>query len=288
MRIIINGASGFLGRTFLKVLSDRTDVEVQAFTSKPEELKAQFSDFTGLTTEDRASGALWKDADIFINFAFPRTLTSVEIAPGLDYITDQLKKAADSGAKALINISSQSVYDPKRNYRADETSVIDLADTYAVGKYASELLTNSICGGIPHTNLRMASLIGPNFNQRLVNKFAMKVKGRENLHLKAGKQKYGFMDVRDAAEGIASMLDSDPATWEEVYVLGNHNEYSLTELAQAAVRIGAERGYKSRIISVPSDDYMNSTLDPSKFEKTFGWQAKRDIDDTLRDIFKSL
>ena len=55
---------------------------------------------------------------------------------------------------------------------ADEQTPAVLESKYAVGKYWSELFVNTLFQGIRHTNLRMASLIGAGFDQRITNKFA--------------------------------------------------------------------------------------------------------------------
>ena len=57
---------------------------------------------------------------------------------------------------------------------ATEETSLNLETKYAVGKYATELLVNKICRNIPHTNLRMASLIGEGFEQRITNKLVAK------------------------------------------------------------------------------------------------------------------
>lgn len=59
---------------------------------------------------------------------------------------------------------------------ADENTVLCLESKYAVGKYATELLVNAICGkAVLHTNIGLASLIGAGFDQRIVNKMVNQI-----------------------------------------------------------------------------------------------------------------
>ena len=94
------------------------------------------------------------------------------IADGLKYIQSVFEKSVEGNAAVIVNISSQSVYSQKRTEAATEETPVCLESPYAVGKYAVELMLESICRGSKtrYTNLRMASLIGPGFDQRIVNR----------------------------------------------------------------------------------------------------------------------
>ncbi len=183
--IIITGASGFLGRNLIGSLlrdgfSDNgssSPARLIGFSSSPDKLRERFpSDLAEFHDRKKIDDAelryIWKDA-IVVNCAFPRNRSGTEMAEGLSYIKRVFEAAAGNGAAAVINISSQSVYAADRQDAAGEDTPLCLATCYAVGKYAVELMLESICAntGTAFTSVRMASLIGPDFDPRIVNCF---------------------------------------------------------------------------------------------------------------------
>ena len=202
-KIAVSGAGGFLGKHILKKIME-TDHIAYALTSKPHEIGCELGEQERIifVHKDEYADVTWEKIDVLINCAFPRNTDGNMMADGLNYIKNLLSFSVEHGVKTVINISSQSVYSQKRKEAATEKTPLDLETKYAVGKYATELLTNSICKQIPYSNIRMASLIGVGFEQRIVNKFVRQALEKKELYIKIGSQKFGFLDVEDAAEAI--------------------------------------------------------------------------------------
>ena len=288
-KILITGASGFLGVHLIEAILRETDHEVIALTSRPEKLRQQFPDAGNrmliIDNADR-SAITWREVDVLVNCAFPRNDDGTKMAEGLKYIADILSEAANGGVGAVINISSQSVYSQSRTEPATEETPLNLESKYAVGKYASELLTNTICADIPHTNLRLASLIGPEFDQRVTNKLIEKALAGEDLTILTGSQTYGFLDVRDAANALVVMLQTDTSGWAEVYNLGTNELYHLEDIAEIICSIYNENCNKSIGFNITySEKQFNSSLDVSKFQKYFQWNNLTPLYETLKWIF---
>lgn len=291
MKIAITGAGGFLGTELLRQLSQNQDVTVFAFTFDFERARDTFvhSDHIIPVDNSEASTFDYSEVDVLLNCAFPRNVEDESFAAGLDFIQQVFMKAARDHVKAVVNISSQSVYSQKRLESADETAPIILESKYAVGKYGVELLVNSLFQDVRHTNLRMASLIGAGFNQRIVNKFAMKVAAGEQITLTGGKQLFGFMDVRDAASGIIKVMLNKSATWDEAYNLGTNKACSLLEIAKSTRDYGIECGYSCpEIIVVKDDAWQNSAIICDRFCEKFEWNPQYPLIETIKEIYKSL
>ncbi len=207
MTILLTGAGGFLGKHLLEVLLSQTDHSVIVLTSQGKNLCGMFpaeeNRLTVVPTEQFTS-LPFAEIDVLVNCAFPRNEDGTKMAEGLRFIAEILNAAVDGGVGAVINISSQSVYSQQRTEPAAEDTPLNLEGKYAVGKYAAELLTNTLCAAIPHTNLRLASLIGAGFDQRVPNKLIAKALAGEELKVLTGPQYYGFLDVRDAADAISN------------------------------------------------------------------------------------
>lgn len=290
MNIAITGAGGFLGTELLRQLAGKENIAVYAFTFDFEREKDTFVTAGNIVTVDNSEADFFdfSDTDVLISCAFPRNVNDETFAQGLDFVKIVIEKAVDDGVGSIINISSQSVYSQKREKPADESFAPVLETKYAVGKYWSELYLNSLCRRIKHTNLRMASIIGAGFNQRLTNKFALKISAGEQITISGGNQLFGFLDVRDAAAGIIKIALSKN-DWQEIYNFGTNNAYTLRELAETAVETGRDLGFRADVpVIIPSDDWQNSSIVADRFMKDFDWRPQYSLKDTMKSIFDAI
>lgn len=291
MKIAITGAGGFLGTEILRQLSSKLDVMVYAFVFEQEKQRPTFVRSENIVPVNNSlvSEFDYSDIDVLLNCAFPRNMDDASFATGLDFIQQVFSKAAEDHVKAVINISSQSVYSQKRMLAADEDAPIVLESKYAVGKYATELLVNSLFKNVRHTNLRLSSLIGAGFNQRLTNKFAMKVMAGEQITVTGGQQLFGYMDVRDAADGILQiMCNSSGKMWREKYNFETNEAYTLETLARYTYNVGQELGYQAPEIAIlAGDSWQNSSVICNQFYTDFDWHPKHDLEDTLKWIYQN-
>lgn len=281
-RILVSGAGGFLGSELINQLVRDPDVYTIALSRQKEKLRKQYGAYPNF----EFASEFPQDVDIFINCVFPANANGTQMANGLDHITNLYQKAKMQNAGAVINISTQSVYCQNKAEPATEESVPDLGTKYAVGKYAVEKLTNAIFCDRPHTNLRMASLIGPNSDTRISNRFVKQVIAGKDVRIVADRQDFGFLDVRDAAEAIAKYAKLDTDQWQETINLGSGCSYSLREVAECVLKVGEAFGYHSvLIIGNETGDVRNSMLDTGKLEKTLNWKAQIPLEQTIRDAF---
>lgn len=285
--VLITGAGGFLGRALLTKLMNCKDVKITALTSQRENVKNISNDNIFVITINEIEATFNSTHfDYFIHAAFPRNTLGSEIANGLKYYCYILNLAIKHRVGSIINISSQSVYNPKRCHAAHESSPLSLDSSYAVGKYATELMVNNITYNIPKTNIRMSSLIGPTFDQRITNKFVSDVLCRKDIVIHGGKQIFSFLDVRDAANGISMLLSPPPKDWDLIYNLGNKQSYTLYELAKKIQETALKFNVTPTDVKVVEDDlWTNSSLDCSKFENQFNYKTQFTIENSLEDIF---
>ena len=238
-RIVITGASGFLGSHLVERLKDDAQLQVFALSSRPDELKSKIG---GSSIVYRHKDSVFQDGSALseatvINCAYPRNSTGIMIADGLKYIQGVFEAAVENKATAIINISSQSVYSQQRTETATEETPVCLESPYAVGKYAVELMLESICKGSEtvYTSLRMASLIGPGFEQRIVNRLALKILHQEPVTVVRQEKRMGFLDVEDAVNAILAVANNPVDTRKSVYNVGNGQGYTVEEIYKAVV-----------------------------------------------------
>lgn len=286
-KIVITGASGFLGSHLVERLKDDERYEVYALSSKPETLREKHGGANIEYLYKDVLDAAMIENSIVVSCAYPRNSTGTAIADGLKYIQTVFDAAIKFKATAIINISSQSVYSQQRTEAATEETPVCLESPYAVGKYAVELLLESICKGgkLAYTNLRMASLIGPGFDQRIVNRFVKQALETGKLTVKRNQQRFGFFDVEDAANGIVIMLESDAKVWKPVYNLGRDGAYALVEIAKAVKDILQEDcGKTVEVDIVNGEESVNSELACSLYSDDFGFKPQFSLKDSIRRI----
>lgn len=289
-KILITGAGGFLGTSLLKKLSACKETTVYAFTFAFERERETFIKAENIIPVDNSEADTfdYSQIDVMINCAFPRNADSAVISDGLDFVAKVIKNASSEGVGAVINISSQSVYCSTRSNPATENDTPFLETKYAVGKYASELLTNTLCSDIPHTNIRMASLIGPNFDQRVTNKMVDIALEKGELNVNDDSQYFGYLDIEDAVRGILSLLTIPAEKWNSVYNLGDSKTYSLKDIAETISDVfKEERGQDIKIELTSGTKELNSALNGSLLLNDTGFKPEVSLKESIRRILKT-
>lgn len=290
-KIVITGASGFLGSHLVERLKDDERYVIFALSSKPDELKEKLGGKNVEYAHKDALDAEMMKGSIIISCAYPRNSTGTAIADGLKYIQKVFEIAVESGASAIINISSQSVYSQQRTEAATEETPVCLESPYAVGKYAVELILESICKGseTKYTSLRMASLIGPGFDQRIVNRFVKQALETGKLTVKRNQQTFGFFDVEDAVSGITVMLRMDRKPWKPIYNLGAIGAYTLVKIAETVRNvIYGINGVLICVEIVDGVEFINSDLSCSLFYQEFDFIPQVTLSDSVNKISNRL
>ena len=295
-KVAITGASGFLGRNLIPALLDIAE-EVIAISSKNRDellevcgIGVNPTEFIVLNNTDiEGIKREIQNADRLINCAFPRGKDGKAYAQGLRFIADVFKIANDSNVEAVINISSQSVYSQYRTKPATEETPVCLETKYAVAKYATELLVEAYCQNCYYTNIRLASLIGPGFDQRVVNKLVYKVLTGETLYIKENSSLYGYLDVRDAAKAVSDLCcNSSISKLSDVYNVGSYRAYSLTEIAECILSCMQQQYSESLLPSIRIEKVdqlsTNSMISSANFMKLTGWSQEFMLEDTVNSI----
>lgn len=293
-KIVITGASGFLGSHLVERLKGDKRYEVYALSSCPDELREKIGgkNISYLHKDIFSSSTapvILKDA-VIINCAYPRNSIGTAIANGLRYIQGVFESAVENGAVAIINISSQSVYSQQRTEAATEETTVCLESPYAVGKYAVELMLESICKGrkTAYTNLRMASLIGPGFDQRIVNRFVKQAYSGEVLQVVINDQHFGFLDIEDAVGAIISLIDREDIHWKTIYSVGTGKGYSVKEIADSIKRVFEKLGLNFPGMDIKQDDKAGwTTVDYHQINMDTGFKPVCSLEKTIHKILIS-
>ena len=288
-KIVVTGASGFLGSHLVGRLKDDEQFRVLALSSRSDELKNTIggSNIVYLHKDSIFQNSYSLKGTIVINCAYPRNSTGILVADGLKYIQGVFEAAVDNKAEAIINISSQSVYSQQRADAATEGTEICLESPYAVGKYATELMLESICKGsdTAYTNLRMASLIGPGFDQRIVNRFVKQAYRGETIQISLSDQRFGFLDIEDAVSAIIALIEKRDILWKPAYTVGNAEAYSIKDIIESIRLVFEENGLCfPEVITAKEEKTGNTAVAYHQISLDTGFEPKHLLKETIYRI----
>lgn len=301
MRIMLTGAGGFLGRHLIGMLtaaghhviavSSQPEAELRnAWVASSEQLRGELIEVVSTTDLFAVADDRFASLDVLVNAGFPRAATGPLLAQGLDFQARLFGEAAQAGVGRAVNISSQSVYDGERAVAAAEGDEAYLDTPYATAKYASEIIAEALLGDIPLVHLRLSSLIGPGFDQRLVNKMVLRALAGHDLQVAGGAQIFDFMDVRDAARAVALMCEAPLQGSPETVNIGSANPMTLLEIAECVVRVLHEDFAVDTVVNVePAESApRSSALDCRKLIEEYGFAVEYDLRSTIRAIARTV
>lgn len=286
--VLITGAGGFLGRELLNQLKQHPDFLVYAITSNPVRLREIIS-APNIEIVDKNGFIPWDRIDIVLHGAFSRSENAIEIAKSIDYCLNIFVNAIQHDVPAIINISSQSVYGQQPVKWKEEKTLIEPQSIYAMGKYATEVLLESLAVGKSTsviTNLRLSSIM---MNARFVSIFVKNALQGQPINVIGGNQKLSFIDVRDATNGIIALMQTEYSNWEHIYNLGTSVQVSLLEIANLVKEIAID--YIDVPVTIIVEDKnvnLDVCMDSRNFYSLTNWKPKYDIRDMIISLFEWL
>lgn len=284
-KVLVTGASGFLGHHLVQELLKQEDTEVIAILGRPEDKANALPDNPNLKVFPL--NALYEEhfseIDTVVNCAFARSNDAKLLAGAFDFTERSIKRFEELGVKSVINISSQGVYQRLGvGELSTEDSPIEPIDLYSMAKYASEKLFS--VSSIPYiTNVRLASILMP---QRFLYFFVNKAKAGEHFNVTAPNQYAALLDVTDAAKGLAAIAGLSPSDRASVYNLGIGTQYSLLEYAESVKAIGQQMGYKINFDVADNGTMVCAGMDCSLLMNDTGWKPTILKNEMIANLFK--
>ena len=286
-KILVTGASGFLGHFVVKELLKHPEFEIVAIGGRPEDKVHSLPQSPRLSffTLDKLFTEEFFGVETVINCAFARSNDAQLLADAVDFTENAIVRFEELGVQSLINISTQGVYKrlPKGDLSNEDSPIVPI-DLYSMVKYVVEGLFS--VSAIPHTtNVRLASLMMP---QRFLYFFVKKAKAGESFTVTAPNQYMSLLDVEDAASGLVALAQLPPKQRSGVYNLGIGCQYSLLEYAESVRRVGQNLGYN---VSFDVDDNGTSIcagMDCSRLMHDTNWSPRISKDKMIEQLFETI
>lgn len=220
-RIVLTGASGFVGRATAAALLEAGDTVV-GVGRRPDRMPAGVSLVQAdLINEPGALATAFRTlgAEVLVHGAWSTEHGRYWTDPGnLDWVArtlDIVKAFVAAGGRRIVTVGTCAEYDwttlgsdPCR----ETTTALRPHTLYGVAKHAMAQIVGAYCRsvGVQHAHARLFMLYGGGEQPgRLVHSLAQALLAGRTARITSGRQIRDFMDVRDAGSALAHLAHSD-------------------------------------------------------------------------------
>jgi len=294
MRILITGATGFLGGHLLKRLSAE-DVTVailirpQSNRWRIEHLGMNFVKIIGDLRQPQGISDAIKDfaPDTVIHLAWSGVLNRYRNEQlQLDNLFGNLallRIANEAGCRTWIGLGSQAEYGPL-NIRINEDAPTRPSTLYGITKLCTCLLSQYLCAqlNMRFVWLRLFSAYGPADNPGwLIPYVILTLLRGERPALTTGEQRWDYLFVEDTAEVIYRVATRSDV--QGIFNLGSGKAYTVRTIVER-IRDLIDPSLPLGFGEVPyrADQIMHLQADISRLQQATGWSPRVSLDEGLR------
>lgn len=299
MKILVIGASGFVGNSLLKRLIDIENIEVMALSRKIEKVSKDFEDSKNISFQkfDLCSdnfSVLNFSPNIIINLSstqpYSDQMTWDNFLEGnVTTISSLIDYAKSEKIEKIIHLSTSSVFSSSQS-PINKDTLPSPDNYYGLSKLLGEnLLRISRLRSEFDASvvvLRFPSIYGDLHHAGLVHTYFELAKENQDIELFfEGKNLRNIIFIDDVLDILEILYTSKDAKSYAAYNLGSKNQLTTYEIASL---IKKELNSSSKLIPVKSKDSINQNviIDVESFSKRYNYEAKM-IEDSLKLYIKS-
>ena len=246
MRVLVTGASGFVGGYLIEELLRRGHMPVAMVRKGSDAARLKEVGVecrTGDLTDPESLVAVVKGADAVIHlaayytFTGKRELYEMINVEGTRHLMDAMLA---NGVKRLLYCSSTEVMGPTPDPPADESAPCHPIYEYGHSKLrAEEMVRDYAKKGIEPTIVRPSGIYGPRNLEDVsfwfITTFANSIVSR--FIIGSGKKKLQFVHVEDVAQAFALALERPEVSNGQTYIVTDERAYNYEEIYGILARI---------------------------------------------------
>jgi nucleoside-diphosphate-sugar epimerase len=297
-KVVITGATSFIGRHLIKRLL-QSDYYIYAIVrpnsknlSKLETNKNLEIIALDLENSDLISSRIETKCNGFFHLAWDGTRGSARDDYNLqkkNYFDSMktINSANELGCSIYIDAGSQAEYGLYNEVITENTPCLPVTE-YGKWKYKFFQDASKLCkkDGIAFKEPRFFSLYGPDdYEDTMVISMIKKMIKNEDCDLTAGIQKWNFLHIDDAVEGVVKLCEEKCS--DGPYNFGSDDSRKLRDFVEVMSTIVASTSKLNfGKISYPTTGMVSIQPDNSKLKNETGWSPAVKFEDGINDIFK--
>jgi len=234
LRVLVTGATGFLGGHLIEEMSKGSHVPVCAYragsdTGKIDQLGLEKINFD--LTDPAAMRAALTDIDAVVHLAAYYTFTGrkeVYEKVNVKGTGDLVKACEDAGVRRFLYCSSTEAMGPIADPPGDESSPLNPQYEYGRSKARAEELVRA--SDLNWTILRPSGIYGPSNIDDVAFYFITSFKGfASKFIIGSGKNLIQFVHVKDVVQAFMKALEA-PASIGRTYIITQARPYTYEEV----------------------------------------------------------
>jgi dTDP-glucose 4,6-dehydratase len=285
VRLLVTGAAGFIGSTYVRLVCDEHEVTVLdklTYAGRRENLPANVELIVGAIEDPTIVREAMDGADAVVNFAaeshVDRSIDDQEAFARTHVIgTGVLLDAArELGVGRYLQVSTDEVYGSIESGSFTEASPLDPSSPYSATKAAGDLLVSAHVHtyGIEAVICRGSNNYGPRqYPEKLIPLMVLNALHSDSLPVYGdGRQVRNWLYVGDFCRGIHTvLLNGRPG---QAYNIGGPDESENIEVVKRVIELtGADDSLIEYVQDRPGHDRRYS-LASEKIREELGWEAQ--------------
>ncbi len=285
MKLLVTGAAGFIGSTYVRLLGEEHEVVVLdklTYAGRRENLPEEVELVVGAIEDPAIVREAMEGVDAVVNFAaeshVDRSIDDQDAFARTHVVgTGVLLDAArELGVGRYLQVSTDEVYGSIESGSFTETSPLDPSSPYSATKAAGDLLVSAHAHtyGLEAVICRGSNNYGPRqYPEKLIPLIVLNAIHSDPLPVYGdGRQVRNWLYVEDFCRGIHTVLMSGRPG--EAYNVGGPDERENIEVVRRVIELtGAEESLIEYVKDRPGHDRRYS-LGSEKISSELGWEAQ--------------
>jgi dTDP-glucose 4,6-dehydratase len=292
MKLLVTGAAGFIGSTYVRLVSDEHDVVVLdklTYAGRRENLPHGTELVVGAIEDPALARDVMDGCDAVVNFAaeshVDRSIADQEAFARTHVIGTSvlLDAARELGVARYLQVSTDEVYGSIAEGSFTEESPLDPSSPYSATKAAGDLLVSAHAHtyGVEALICRGSNNYGPRqYPEKLIPLMVLNALHGDSLPVYGdGRQVRNWLYVEDFCRGIHTVLERGRPG--EAYNVGGPDEMENIDVVRRILELtGQDESLIEHVTDRPGHDRRYS-LSSQKLSSELGWEPRVRFDEGL-------